>query len=59
MNDDKLEDEIDTYESRVETAQEYLEDEDDPTVRGVLASRLGSYRQVLRQLLAEKQKRGL
>lgn len=59
FNDDKLEDEIDTYESRVETAQEYLEDEDDPTVRGVLASRLGSYRQVLRQLLAEKQRRGL
>lgn len=59
FSDDKLEDEIDTYENRVETAQEYLSDEDDPTVRGVLASRLGSYRQTLRQLLAEKQRRGL
>lgn len=59
FSDDKLEDEIDTYENRVETAQEYLSDEDDPTVRGVLASRLGSYRQTLRQLLAEKRRRGL
>ena len=59
FSDDKLEDEIDTYENRVETAQEYLSDEDDPTVRGVLASRLGAYRQTLRQLLAEKQRRGL
>lgn len=59
LSDEKLEDEIDTYENRVETAQEYLEDEDDPTVRGVLASRLGAYRQTLRQLLAEKQRRGL
>ena len=59
LSDEKLEDEIDTFENRVETAQEYLEDEDDPTVRGVLASRLGAYRQTLRQLLAEKQRRGL
>ena len=59
FSDDKLEDEIDTYEKRVETAQEYLSDEDAPTVRGVLASRLGAYRQTLRQLLAEKQRRGL
>lgn len=59
FSDDKLEDEIDTFENRVETAQEYLTDEDDPTVRGVLASRLSVYRQTLRQLLAEKQRRRL
>ena len=59
FSDDKLEDEIDTYENRVETAQEFLEDEDDPTVGGVLASLLGSYRQTLRQLLAEKHRRGI
>ncbi len=59
FSDNKLVDEIDTYENRVETAQEYLEDEDDPTVRGVLASKLSSYRQALRQLLAEKSRRGL
>ena len=59
FSDDKLEDEIDTFENRVETTQEYLTDEDDPTVRGVLASRLSVYRQALRQLLAEKQRRRL
>lgn len=59
FSDDKLEDEIDTFENRVETTQEYLTDEDDPTVRGVLASRLSVYRQTLRQLLAEKQRRRL
>lgn len=59
LSDDELEDKIDTYENRVETAQDYLADEDDPTVRGVLASRLGAYRQTLRQLLAEKQRRRL
>lgn len=59
FSDDKLEDEIDTFENRVETAQEYLTDEDDPTVRGVLASRLSVYRQTLCQLLAEKQRRRL
>ncbi|MBR1667713.1 MAG: hypothetical protein IJ693_05455 [Bacteroidaceae bacterium] len=59
FSDNKLKDEIDTYESRVETARMYLEDEDDPTVRGVLASRLGSYRMTLRQLLEEKKRRGL
>lgn len=58
-SDEKLEDEIDTYENRVETAQDYLEDEDDPTVRGVLSSRLYSYRQTLQQLLTEKKRRGL
>lgn len=59
FSDDKLEDEIDTFENRVETTQEYLTDEDNPTVRGVLASRLSVYRQTLRQLLAEKQRRRL
>lgn len=59
FSDDKLEDEIDTFENRVETTQEYLTDEDDPTVRGVLASRLSVYRLALRQLLAEKQRRRL
>lgn len=59
FSDDKLEDEIDTFENRVETTQEYLTDEDEPTVRGVLASRLSVYRQALRQLLAEKQRRRL
>lgn len=59
FSDDKLEDEIDTFENRIETTQEYLTDEDDPTVRGVLASRLSVYRQALRQLLAEKQRRRL
>lgn len=59
FSDDKLEDEIDTFENRIETAQEYLEDEDDPYVRGVLASRLSAYRQTLRQLLIEKQRRRL
>lgn len=58
-SDEKLEDEIDTYENRVETAQDYLEDEDDLTVRGVLSSRLYSYRQTLQQLLTEKKRRGL
>lgn len=58
-NDSKLEDEIDTFENRVETAQEYLEDEDDPYVRSVLVSRLYSYRQTLSKLLAEKQRRGI
>lgn len=58
-SDDKLEDEIDTYQNRIETAQEYLEDEDDPTVRGVLASRLSSYRGTLRQLLLEKHRRNI
>lgn len=43
FSDNKLVDEIDTYENRVEIAQEYLEDEDDPTVRGVLASKLIGY----------------
>ena len=57
-SENKLEDEIDTDENRVETAQEYLEDEDEPTVRGVLVSKLGSYRQALLQLLAEKHRRG-
>lgn len=59
FSDDKLEDMIDTYENRVETAQEYLEDEDDTYVRVVLASKLGSYRQTLRQLLKEKRRRRL
>lgn len=58
-SDDKLEDEIDTYENRVETAQEYLEDDDDPTVRGVLRGRLGAYRQTLHVLLEEKRRRGI
>lgn len=53
FSDDKLEDEIDTFENRIETAQEYLEDEDDPSVRGILASRLSAYRQTLRLLLIE------
>ena len=57
FSDDKLEDEIDTFENRIETAQEYLEDEDDPSVRGILASRLSAYRQTLRLLLIEKQRR--
>lgn len=59
FSDEKLEDEIDTFENRLETAQDYLADEDDQTVRGVLASRLGAYRQTLRQLIAEKRRRGL
>ena len=59
FSDDKLEDEIDTFENRIETAQEYLEDEDDPSVRGILASRLSAYRQTLRLLLIEKQRRRL
>ena len=57
FSDDKLEDEINTFENRIETAQEYLEDEDDPSVRGILASRLSAYRQTLRLLLIEKQRR--
>ncbi len=57
FSDDKLEDEIDTFENRIETAQEYLEDEDNPSVRGILASRLSAYRQTLRLLLIEKQRR--
>lgn len=59
FSDDKLEDEIDTFENRIETAQEYLEDEDDPSVRGILASRLSAYRQTLCLLLIEKQRRRL
>lgn len=57
FSDDKLEDEINTFENRIETAQEYLEDEDDPSVRGILASRLSAYRQTLRLLLIERQRR--
>lgn len=57
FSDEKLEDEIDIFENRVETAQEYLECEGDPAVRETLVSRLVSYRQTLRQLLAEKDRR--
>ena len=57
FSDDKLEDEINTFENRIETAQEYLEDEDDPSVRGILASRLSADRQTRRLLLIERQRR--
>lgn len=58
-SDDELEDKIDIYENRVETAQIYLEDEDDSTVRSLLTSSLDSYKQILRRLLIEKRRREL
>lgn len=57
LSDDKLEEEIERCLDRIETAQDYLSDEDDYDVRAVLRGKLSNYRQTLNVLREEKIRR--
>ena len=57
LSNDELEEEIERCVDRIETAQDYLSDEDDYDVCAVLRSKLANYRQTLSVLREEKIRR--
>ena len=57
LSNDELEEEIERCVDRIETAQDYLSDEDDYNVCAVLRSKLANYRQTLSVLREEKIRR--
>ena len=57
LSNDELEEEIERCVDRIETAQDYLSDEDDYNVCAVLRSKLANYRQTFSVLREEKIRR--
>ena len=57
LSNDELEEEIERCVDRIETAQDYLSDEDDYNMCAVLRSKLANYRQTLSVLREEKIRR--
>lgn len=57
LSNDEIEEEIERCVDRIETAQDYLSDEDDYNVCAVLRSKLANYRQTLSVLREEKIRR--
>lgn len=57
LTNEKLEEQIETYEDRIETMSDYISDEDDSTTRGVMQGQLQRYRMAFQLLKTEKQNR--
>lgn len=59
LSDDELEEYIDTFENRVDTTRDYLDDADDINVSMVMRGKLQEYSYKLRLLKEERNRRGL
>ena len=57
LTNDQLEEQIETYQDRIETMSDYFSDEDDSTRREVMQGQLQRYRMALQILKTEKQNR--
>jgi hypothetical protein len=54
---EQLDEQIETYQDRIETMMDYISDEDDSTARGVMQGQLQRYRMALQMLKAQRQNR--
>ncbi|MGM5471323.1 hypothetical protein ACS386_13680 [Flavobacteriaceae bacterium LMO-SS05] len=59
LTNNQLDEQIETYQDRIETMSDYISDEDDITARGVMQGQLQKYRMTLQMLKTEKQNRNL